>query len=287
MRMPTALGMALVAALLAQPAQGSVRDARLPEAPSSSPSPSPVQSPVQWPDQMLARSPDQTPARSPALVAALGQEAPALRPEVLELALNARAAAAAAGLVPHPEVLTVIDYSLPSTERRLWVFDLEKRRLLFHELVAHGQRSGENQATRFSNRLGSRQTSLGLFVTADTYDGENGYSLRLDGLEAGINDRARDRAIVIHGAPYVSASTVAELGRLGRSLGCPAVSKNVARGLIDTIKGGTAVFAYYPEWKWLARSAFLKGRAAARALASGGGEGNGSGHRGSGAGATR
>lgn len=277
MRMPMALGIALIAALLAEPAQGSVRDARQAESPSIAPSPSTVR---QEP------SPDPTPAE-PALVAALEQEAPALRPEVIELALSARAAATRAGLVPHPEILTVIDYSLPSTERRLWVFDLERQRLLFHELVAHGQRSGENLATHFSNRLGSRQTSLGLFVTADAYDGQNGYSLRLDGLEAGINDRARDRAIVIHGAPYVSASTVAELGRLGRSLGCPAVSKTVARGLIDTIKGGTAVFAYYPEWKWLARSAFLKGRAAARALASGGGRENSGSHRGSGAGATQ
>jgi len=263
MRMQTALGLALVAALLAHPARASVRDAH---GPTTTPAPPVTPAPPAMPGVA-------PPSPSPALIAALEQEAPALAPAVLELALSARETAARAGLVPHPEILTVIDYSLPSTQPRLWVFNLEKRRLLFHELVAHGQRSGENLATHFSNRCGSRQTSLGLFVTADTYNGQNGYSLRLEGLEAGINDRAHDRAIVIHGAPYVSASTVAELGRLGRSLGCPAVSKTVARALIDTIKDGTAVFAYYPEWKWLARSAFLKGRAAARALASGGGGG--------------
>jgi hypothetical protein len=199
----------------------------------------------------------------PTLAETLGREAPALRPPVLELALSARENATRAGLVPHPELLTVIDYSLPSTEPRLWVFDLEARKLLFHEMVAHGRMSGENWTNRFSNRPGSRQTSLGLFVTADTYVGQNGYSLRLAGLEAGINDRALERAIVIHGAPYVSTATVAELGRLGRSFGCPAVSKAVVRALIDTIKGGSAVFAYYPEWNWLARSVFLQNRTAA------------------------
>jgi hypothetical protein len=197
------------------------------------------------------------PEPEPGLVEVLASRSPDLRPHVLQLALDAVACASQRGLVPKPQLLTVIDFSRPSTEPRLWVFDVASRRLVFHELVAHGRNSGDNLTTSFSNRPGSLQTSLGLFVTSGTYVGRNGYSLRLRGLENGVNDRAEDRAIVIHGAPYVSAATVRALGRLGRSWGCPAVSLDVARSLIDTIKGGSAVFAYYPESEWLGRSAFL------------------------------
>ena len=147
-----------------------------------------------------------------------------------------------------PETLTVIDYSKPSTERRLWVFDLKSKELVYEELVAHGQGSGANMATQFSNADESHQTSLGLFVTRDTYVGKNGYSLRLDGLDRGVNDRARERAIVMHGAPYVSEQFVKANGRLGRSWGCPAVSADVvAKQMIDRVKGGGLVFAYYPD----------------------------------------
>ena len=129
--------------------------------------------------------------------------------DVFELALDA-ASAARSSRVPlsAPRTLTVIDYSQPSTETRLWVFDLKTRELLYEELVAHGQGSGANMATKFSNNDDSHQTSLGLFVTDTTYVGKNGYSLRLDGLDKGFNDRARDRAIVMHGAPYVSEAFV-------------------------------------------------------------------------------
>jgi hypothetical protein len=176
---------------------------------------------------------------------------------VLRLALNAAACARDAGVVKNERLLTVIDYSKASTEPRLWVLDLERERVLFEELVAHGRGSGENFATRFSNQDGSHQTSLGLFRTADTYVGANGYSLRLDGLEAGVNDRARDRAIVMHGAPYVSEANVRAVGRLGRSHGCPALRPAVARTVIDTIKQGSLVFAYYPDRQWLNGSRFL------------------------------
>jgi hypothetical protein len=203
------------------------------------------------------------PPTPPTLVETLAPLAPGLEPDVLELALEARAAATRAGLVTHPGLLTVIDYSLPSTTPRLWVLDLETEKVLFHERVAHGRRSGENMTTRFSNRPGSLQSSLGLFVTADTYVGRNGYSLRLEGLEPGINDCALERSIVMHGAPYVSDAAAAELGRLGRSFGCPAVGVEVSRPLIDTIKGGSALFAYYPDWRWLAHSAFLRNRTVA------------------------
>jgi hypothetical protein len=179
--------------------------------------------------------------------------------DVLEMALGAASCAVKSGAVKGPETLTVIDYSKPSSERRLWVYDLKTKQLLFEELVAHGQGSGANVPTMFSNLDESHQTSLGLFVTADTYVGKNGYSLRLDGLDRGFNDHARDRAIVMHGAPYVSPSFVKSAGRLGRSWGCPAVSELVARKMIDTVKGGGLVFAYYPDAKWLKTSKYLGG----------------------------
>jgi hypothetical protein len=178
---------------------------------------------------------------------------------VFDLALGAASCAVRSGAVAMPRTLTVIDYSRPSTEKRLWVFDLATRELLYEELVAHGQGSGANHATRFSNEPESHQTSLGLFVTDETYVGKNGYSLRLDGLDAGINDRARQRAIVMHGAPYVSETFVRANGRLGRSHGCPAVSAAVARPLLDRVKGGGLVFAYYPDPTWLKSSKYLRG----------------------------
>src|SRR5689334_719897 len=167
--------------------------------------------------------------------------------DVFDLALGAASCAVKSGAVKNPGTLTVIDYSRPSSQRRLWVYDLKTRELLYEELVAHGQGSGANLATQFSNIDSSHQTSLGLFVTADTYVGKNGYSLRLDGLDRGFNDKARDRAIVMHGAPYVSSSFVKATGRLGRSWGCPAVNELVAKKMIDTVKGGGLVFAYYPD----------------------------------------
>ena len=176
---------------------------------------------------------------------------------VLELALQASGCAMRQGLASHASTLTVIDYSRPSTEKRLWVLDLRTRELIYEELVAHGQGSGGNVPTLFSNQADTHRTSLGLFVTGDSYVGKNGYSLRLDGLDRGFNDRARDRAIVMHGAPYVSEQVARQQGRLGRSWGCPAVSEAVARNLIDRVKGGSLVFAYYPDQNWLAGSRYL------------------------------
>ena len=179
--------------------------------------------------------------------------------DVFEMALNAASCAVRTGAVSAPSTLTVIDYSRPSSERRLWVFDLKSKELVYEELVAHGQGSGANMATQFSNENESHQTSLGLFVTRDTYVGKNGYSLRLDGLDRGVNDRARERAIVMHGAPYVSESFVKANGRLGRSWGCPAVSDAVAKKMIDFVKGGGLVFSYYPDAEWLKTSKYLGG----------------------------
>jgi len=179
--------------------------------------------------------------------------------DVLTLALSATSCAAASGAVERPETLTLIDYSRPSVEPRLWVFDLATGELLFKELVAHGKNTGDNLATKFSNKMDSRQTSLGLYVTDEPYVGDNGYSLRLDGLDVGFNDRARERAIVMHGAPYVNTELAAAQGRIGRSWGCPALRTAIASKVIDRIRGGGVIFSYYPDKDWLETSKFLKG----------------------------
>ena len=181
---------------------------------------------------------------------------------VFGLALRAANCAVRSGAVANPSTLTVIDYSKPSTEKRLWVFDLQSHEMVYEELVAHGQGSGGNLPTLFSNDPETHRTSLGLFRTADTYVGKNGYSLRLDGLDRGFNDHARDRAIVMHGAPYVSAEFAQAQGRLGRSWGCPALEADIAREVIDRVKGGGLIFAYYPDQQWLNASQFLGGCAA-------------------------
>jgi hypothetical protein len=192
------------------------------------------------------------------LVDRLQRLAPRANPKVLALALEAAQCAAATGAIDAARRLAVIDYSLPSTEPRLWVFDLEQARLLYTEHVAHGKGSGENFANAFSNRESSHQSSLGLFATAETYIGGNGYSLRMDGLEPGINDQARARAIVMHGAPYVDPAMARHQGRLGRSFGCPALRPAVANAVIDTLKQGQLIFAYYPDQQWLANSRFFR-----------------------------
>lgn len=174
-----------------------------------------------------------------------------LSPKVLAMALDAVSCAKARGASSSKDdLLTIIDYSLPSTEPRLWVLDLAHGKVLFHELVAHGSGSGELYATRFSNTNDSRQTSLGLFRTAGTYEGGNGYSLTLQGLDAGINDRAEARHIVMHGAWYVSPEQARQHGRIGRSWGCPALSEKSAHRVIDTIKGGSYIFSYAADKSW-------------------------------------
>lgn len=193
----------------------------------------------------------------------LAANAPGLKRDVLRLALTARDAAAAQGLAKRDELLTVIDYSLPSTAKRLWVFDVKTGDVLFNELVAHGKNTGDNYARHFSNQDKSLETSLGLFRTAGTYIGGNGYSLKLAGLEPGYNDQAERRSVVMHGAPYVSEQFAAAHGRIGRSWGCPALSKQVAGKVIDTIKGGSLVFSYFPDQDWLQHSKFVAPVAAA------------------------
>ncbi|MGI8560459.1 MAG: murein L,D-transpeptidase catalytic domain family protein [Luteimonas sp.] len=196
-------------------------------------------------------------AQADDLLAKLARSAPDLDRKVLALALQARACALASGQYGAATRLAVIDYSQPSTQKRLWVFDVARKRLLYAEHVAHGRGSGGDLATAFSNVEGSYQSSLGLFAAAETYTGENGYTLRLDGLEPGINDRARERLLVIHGADYVDPVQARKQGRLGRSWGCPAVRRAVAAGVIDSLKHGQLVFAYANVASWLDGSRLL------------------------------
>ena len=156
------------------------------------------------------------------------------------------------------EVLTLIDFSRPSTAKRLFVFDMRERKVLFSSVVSHGKNSGDNYATSFSNEYGSYKSSLGFYLTESTYQGKNGYLLILNGLEKGINDRARERAIVMHGAAYADPSVVSRGGRLGRSFGCPAVPQKLSRPIIDAIKGGSVMYIYAETPDYLAHSSVLK-----------------------------
>ena len=191
-----------------------------------------------------------------ALYNSLAHAAPELNPQALKSALSAMQCAVSSG-AQRAEHLAVIDYSQPSTARRLWIFDLRKKSLVLRDLVAHGQMSGDNFATQFSNRVGSYQSSLGLFRTQESYQGAHGYSLRMDGLEPGFNDLARDRAIVIHAADYVNPLWSERQGRIGRSQGCPAVRPQVARQVIDKLKDGQFMFSWYPDQRWLKSSPYL------------------------------
>ncbi|WP_118976303.1 murein L,D-transpeptidase catalytic domain family protein [Taibaiella koreensis] len=154
-------------------------------------------------------------------------------------------------------MLSICDFSLSANVKRLWVIDLERARVMFHTLVAHGQGTGEEFAVNFSNRENSHQSSLGFYVTEETYDGDNGYSLKLNGMDNGYNDAAYSRAIVMHGADYVCESYIRDNKRLGRSWGCPAIPVTQSKAIINTIKEGTCLYIYYPSRAYLAQSVWL------------------------------
>ena len=206
-----------------------------------------------------------------ATASAILRQTATLRPAVLELALAAYAQAEELGQVQRPR-LTVIDYELPSYEKRMWVIDMTSGRVLHEEWVAHGMGSPTGsggdmeRALSFSNQCGTRKSSLGLFRTAETYQGQHGYSLRLDGLEQGINDAARDRTIVVHPAGYVTSDRAQER-MIGRSWGCPAVRPAISQQLIDDIKDGSLIWTYFPDDGWLQRSPYLAHAATAAASA--------------------
>ena len=153
--------------------------------------------------------------------------------------------------------LTVCDFSQSSNKKRLWVIDMKENTLVYNTLVSHGMGTGDEFAEKFSNNEGSHQSSLGFYVTESTYTGSNGYSLKLEGKDDGYNDAAMQRAIVMHGADYVSESFAKQHKRIGRSWGCPAVSREVAVEMIDLIKGKNCLFIYYPDQKYLSSSKWL------------------------------
>lgn len=161
------------------------------------------------------------------------------------------------GVLSNDSVLTVIDFSLPSYKKRLFVIDLNTGELLFNTYVSHGRNSGTDMAKKFSNRNNSFQSSPGFYITGNTYYGEHGYSLRLDGKEKGINDNAQMRKIVMHPADYVSNYSIRVKGYLGRSLGCPAIPPAVHKPLINTIKDGSCLFIYSPDTNYISRSNLL------------------------------
>ncbi len=161
-------------------------------------------------------------------------------------------------LVPSAKLLSICDFSLSSNRKRLWVIDLDEKKVLFNTLVAHGKGTGEEFATNFSNTEDSHQSSLGFYITEQAYNGDNGYSMRLFGMDKGYNDAALERCIVMHGANYVSEDFIKSEKRLGRSWGCPAVSREMAQPIIDTIKNQTCLFIYYPDQNYLASSEWLK-----------------------------
>jgi len=179
-------------------------------------------------------------------VSLISRLAPKLNPVVISEAVSAMKCAKKNGVGESASRLAIIDYTLPSRKPRLWVVDLKSQKLLFKEYVAHGQGSGGDIPTAFSDRDGSHQSSLGLYLTDATYQGGNGYSLKLQGLSRGFNESAMDRLIVMHGAPYVNPAKADDMGRLGRSWGCPAVRTEVAKPMIDTLKYGQFIYAHGP-----------------------------------------
>lgn len=159
------------------------------------------------------------------------------------------------GRLLNDSIISIIDFSKPSSEKRLYILDMKNYRVIYNTLVSHGRNSGKEMANQFSNQHSSYMSSPGFYITRETYEGKNGYSLKLEGLEPGINDNAYERGIVVHGAPYVNDSYVQSQGYIGRSQGCPAVPSNLAIPVINTIRNGSCMFIYHPAY--INRSAIL------------------------------
>lgn len=174
-----------------------------------------------------------------------------------DLALSGMEKLMESGKIVEDGLISIIDFSRPSTQKRLFVIDIENRELLFNTYVAHGQGSGQLFASKFSNKPSSMQSSLGFYETSGTYTGKHGYSLKLEGLEKGINHLAEERAIVMHAAPYVSENYIRNMGFLGRSQGCPAIPENVSKSIIQKIKNGSCLFIFGPDRQYLSASQVL------------------------------
>lgn len=180
-----------------------------------------------------------------------------INPQVLDI-MESILNYADAKQIEHNHILTLIDYSLPANQKRLWVLDLDAHQVLFHTYVSHGIKSGSLETRFFSNRFDSKASSIGVYRTNKTYYGRHGLSLKLDGLDTGFNDNAESRAIVMHGGWYVEENFIKKYGRAGRSWGCPAVPKQFTDHIINTIKDKSLFVIYYPSTEWLVKSRFLK-----------------------------
>ncbi len=207
------------------------------------PTPSPAPAPTPNPDSNIHEGA----MAAAAIYSGAGLKKAGLNQRAFELAWEAYESLEEEGRIEKSDLLTVIDFSQPSTKKRLYVIDVDDQKILYQSVVSHGRNTGALWAKKFSNRVGSNMSSPGLYLTAETYMGGNGYSLRLDGLDRGINDNARRRAIVMHGAPYASESTIRSLGYLGRSQGCPALPVSISKKVINTIKGGSVLYIYAPQ----------------------------------------
>jgi hypothetical protein len=187
----------------------------------------------------------------------LNLETAGLKKDIFDSAVKGMHKLSDNGSVKRDDIITIIDFSQPSTQKRLYVADLKNKKILFNTFVAHGKNSGTLWAKSFSNQNSSLKSSPGFYSTAETYFGGHGYSLRLDGLEKNINDNARSRAIVMHGAPYAGKIAVQALGRLGKSWGCPAVPAELTTPIINAIKDGSCLFIYTPESNYQQHSTVL------------------------------
>jgi hypothetical protein len=194
----------------------------------------------------------------PALYNMLSLDSLGLSAEAFKEAITGYQNLLKSGTILNNAILSIVDFSLPSYKKRLFVLDMENGKLLFNTLVAHGRNSGQIYATRFSNRNRSFESSLGFYLTGETYFGQNGYSLRLLGMEQGFNDNAYSRGIVIHPADYVNDEISKTYGRLGRSEGCPAIPSDIHRSVIETIKNGSCFFVYGKDKRYAIRSKLLK-----------------------------
>lgn len=186
----------------------------------------------------------------------LGEQAQSLEPQAANKVL-ALLQCVKQQSIPYQPILTVIDYHLPADQKRLWVFDLSEKKLLYHTYVSHGLKSGRLLTNYFSNRYNSKASSIGVYKTEKIYYGRQGLSLKLDGLDRGFNDNAQNRAIVMHGGWYVNEDFIKKYGRPGRSWGCPALPLKLTQPIINTIKDNTLFVVYYPDEKWMEKSKFL------------------------------
>lgn len=182
-----------------------------------------------------------------------------LSEEIFSLAYQGFEKLNSKGRLSCDSILTIIDFTKSSAEKRMFVVDLKSQQLIFHSVVAHGRNSGQEFAKSFSNKMNSHQSSIGFYLTGSPYQGSNGYSLQLDGIERGFNDKAMQRAIVIHGADYASESVIGSKGYLGRSFGCPALPRQINEKVINKIKQGNLLFAYFPDKKYLNDSEIING----------------------------